>query len=67
MLRLLITRQAWQCHSCAEYPAMLCVRVCRCWGGTGLDRRVLSMLMNLVDTSLDPSRLKIYFTGTACQ
>lgn len=35
----------------------------RCWAGTGLDRRVLSMLVNLVETSLDPSKLKIYFTG----
>lgn len=35
----------------------------RCWSGTGLDRRALSMLKNLVDTSLDPSKLKIYFTG----
>lgn len=36
---------------------------CRCWSGTGLDRRVLGMLLNLVDTSLDPKKLKIFLTG----
>lgn len=35
----------------------------RCWSGTGLDRRVLGMLVNLVDTCLDVSKLKIYLTG----
>jgi hypothetical protein len=41
--------------------------MCRCWSGTGLDRRVLSMLESLVSTSLDLSKLKIYFTGERTQ
>jgi hypothetical protein len=43
--------------------AVLHVLMCRSWSGKGLDLHVLSMLLNLVDTSLEPSKLKIYFTG----
>jgi hypothetical protein len=37
----------------------------RCWSGTGLDRRVMGMLVSLVETSLAPDKLKIYLTGVS--
>ncbi|KAF8063676.1 TIC20-V [Scenedesmus sp. PABB004] len=35
----------------------------RCWSGSGLDVRVLGLLRVLIDTALEPGRLKIYITG----
>jgi hypothetical protein len=36
----------------------------RCWSGTGLDAKVLGMMSSLVETALDKTKLKFYFTGT---
>lgn len=62
--------------TCKCYQYSVCCNVLNCvdcmcqrsWSGKGLDCRVLSMLVKLVDTSLEPSKLKIYFTGmTRCR
>lgn len=56
-----LSRLPASCVPCSVRWGVCCAF--RCWSGTGLDRRVLGMLVNLVDTSLDVSKLKIYFTG----